>query len=116
MKKQQIKTRLRNILSIAPQLHDIIVSSATVEEKKDNIHTWLSDILVETYKDNSNIKPLEYSLVHDAITVFRRILSDRSEKLAGYSFIGYLVTLSTASNDEVFERPTTGFLRNWNAW
>ena len=109
MKKQQIKTRLRNILSIAPQLHDIIVSSATVEEKKDDVHTWLSDILVRTYKDNSNIKPLEYSLVHDAITVFRRILSDRSEKLAGYSFIGYLVTLSTASNDEVFERPTTGF-------
>ena len=109
MKKQQIKTRLRNILSIAPQLNDIIVSSATVEEKKDDVHTWLSDILVKTYKDNSNIKPLEYSLVHDAITVFRRILSDRSEKLAGYSFIGYLVTLSTASNDEVFERPTAGF-------
>jgi lysine 2,3-aminomutase len=109
MKKQQIKTRLRNILSIAPQLHDIIVSSATVEEKKDDVHTWLSDILAGTYKDNSNIKPLEYSLVHDAITVFRRILSDRSEKLAGYSFIGYLVTLSTASNDVVFERPTAGF-------
>ncbi|MGB5746788.1 MAG: KamA family radical SAM protein [Desulfobacterales bacterium] len=109
MRKQQIKTRLRNILSIAPQLHDIIVSSATVEEKKDDVHTWLSDILAETYKDNSNIKPLEYSLVHDAITVFRRILSDRSEKLAGYSFIGYLVTLSTASNDVVFERPTAGF-------
>jgi lysine 2,3-aminomutase len=29
--------------------------------------------------------------------------------LAGYSFIGYLVTLLTASNDEVFERPTVGF-------
>ncbi|MFC1798968.1 KamA family radical SAM protein, partial [Thermodesulfobacteriota bacterium] len=78
-------------------------------EKKDNVHNWLSDILAETYKDNSNIKPLEYILVHDAINVFRRILSDRSEKLAGYSFIGYLVTLLTASNDEVFERPTAGF-------
>jgi len=109
MKKQQIKTRLRNILSIAPQLHDIIVSFATVEEIKDDVHTWLSDILAETYKDNSNIKPLEYILVHDAINVFRRILSDRSEKLAGYSFIGYLVTLLTASNDEVFERPTASF-------
>ncbi|MGB5991416.1 MAG: KamA family radical SAM protein [Desulfobacterales bacterium] len=109
MKKQQIKTRLRNILSIAPQLHDIIVSSATVEEIKDDVHTWLSDILAETYKDNSNIKPLEYILVHDAINVFRRILSDRSEKLAGYSFVGYLITLLTASNDEVFERPTAGF-------
>jgi len=88
MKKQQIKTRLRNILSLAPRLHDIIVSSATVEEKKDDDYTWLSDILAETYKDNFNIKPLEYILVHDAITVFRRFLSDRSEKLAGYSFIG----------------------------
>jgi lysine 2,3-aminomutase len=109
MKKQQIKTRLRKILSIAPQLHNILVSSATLEEKKDDIHTWLSDRLAETYKDNSNIKPLEYILVHEAITVFRRIVSDRSEKLAGYSFIEYLVILSTASNDEVFERPTAGF-------
>ncbi|MGA8179359.1 MAG: KamA family radical SAM protein [Desulfobacterales bacterium] len=109
MKKQQIKTRLRNILSIAPQLHDVIVSSTTVEEIKDNVRTWLSDILAETYKNNSNIKPLEYILVHDAINVFRRILSDRSEKLAGYSFIGYLVTLLTASDDEVFERPSAGF-------
>jgi lysine 2,3-aminomutase len=109
MKKQQIKTRLRNILSIAPQLHDIIVSSATVEEIKDDVHTWLSDILAETYKDNSNIKPLEYILVHDAINVFRRILSDRSEKLAGYSFVGYLITLLTASNDEVLEPPKAGF-------
>ena len=109
MKKQQIKTRVQNILSIAPQLHDIIVSSATVEEKKNDVHAWLSDILAETYKDNFNIKPLEYILVHDAISVFRRIISDSSEKLAGYSFIGYLVTLSTASNDDVFERPTTGF-------
>jgi len=109
MKKQHIKTRLRKILSIAPQLHDIIVSSATVEEIKDEVHTWLSDLLAEAYKDNSNIKPLEYILVHDAINVFRRILADRSEKLAGYSFIGYLATLLTASNDEVFERPTAGF-------
>jgi len=109
MKKQQIKTRLRNILSIAPQLHDIIMSSATIEEKKDDVHTWLSDLLAETYKDNSKIKPLEYILVHDAINVFRRIISDRSEKLAGYSFMGYLITLLTASNDEVFERPTAGF-------
>jgi len=109
MNKHQIKMRLRNILSIAPQLHDIIVSSATVEEKRNDVHTWLSDILADTYKGNSNIKPLEYILIHDAINVFRRILSDRSEKLAGYSFLGYLVTLLTASNDEVFERPTAGF-------
>jgi len=102
MKKQQIKTRLRSILSIAPQLHDIIVSSATIEEKKDDVHTWLSDILVKTYKDNSNIKPLEYSLVHDAITVFRRILSDRSEKLAGYSFSGLHQTRRSQSSPDAF--------------
>jgi len=63
----------------------------------------------ETYKDNSNIKPLEYILVRDAINVFRRIFSDRSEKVAGFSFLEYLVTLLTASSDENFERPTAGF-------
>jgi lysine 2,3-aminomutase len=109
MNKHQIKTRLRNILSISPLLHDIIVSSATVEEKRDEIHTWLSDMLADTYKDNTDIQPLEYMLAHDAINVFRRILADRSEKVAGFSLLEYLITLLTASNDEDFERPTAGF-------
>jgi lysine 2,3-aminomutase len=109
MKKQQIQTRLRNILSIAPQLNDIIVSSDTVEKKKDDVRTWLSGILAETYKDNSNIKALEYILVREAINIFQKIVSDRSEKLTGYSLIGYLVTLLTDSDNGVFERPTAGF-------
>jgi len=109
MTKQQIKTRMRNILSIAPQLHDILISSATKEEKKADIHIWLSDSLAETYRDNSNIQPLSYILARNAINVFRNILSDRSEKMADYSFTGYLVTLLTASDDVKFERPTAGF-------
>ena len=80
MKNQQIKTRLRNIFSISPQLLDIIESPDTVEKKKDNVRTWLSEILAETYKDNSNIKALEYIQAREAINVFRSILSDRSEK------------------------------------
>jgi len=109
MTKQQIKTRMRNILSIAPQLHDILVSSATNEEKKSDTHIWLSDMLADTYKENSNIQPLKYILARNAINVFRNILSDRSEKMAAYSFIGYLVTLLTASSDDKFERPSAGF-------
>jgi len=109
MKKQQIRTRLGNILSIAPQLHAIIESSDTVEKKRENVRAWLSDILSETYKDNSSIEALEYILAREAINVFRRILSDRSEKLVGYSLIGYLVTLLTGSDNEVFEHPTAGF-------
>ena len=109
MNKHQIKIRLRNILSIAPQLHDILVSYDTVEKKKENVRAWLSDILSETYKDNSSIESLEYILSREAINVFRRILSGRNEKLAGYSLIGYLVTLLTGSDNEVFERPTAGF-------
>jgi lysine 2,3-aminomutase len=109
MKKQQIKNRLRNILSISPQLLDIIESSDTVEKKKDDVRTWLSGILAETYKDNSNIRPLEYILVREAISIFQKIASDRSEKLAGYSLIGYLVSLLTDSDNGVLERPTAGF-------
>ncbi len=109
MNKHQIKTRLLNILSIAPQLRDILMSFATYEEKKADIHIWLSDMLAETYKDNSNIQPLKYILARNAINVFRNILSDRSEKMADYSFTGYLVTLLTASDDDKFERPTAGF-------
>jgi lysine 2,3-aminomutase len=109
MTRQQIKNRLRSILSIAPQLLEIIISSATLEEKKATALNWLADMLAKTYTDNRDIPPLEYILVHSAIGVFLKVLSDRSEKLAGYSFFGYIVTLLTASKDENFERPTAGF-------
>jgi lysine 2,3-aminomutase len=109
MTKQQIKIRMRNILSIAPQLHDILISSATIGKKKTAIHLWLSDMLAETFKGNANIQPLKYILARNANNVFLSILSDRSEKMADHSFIGYLVTLLTASIDDKFERPTAGF-------
>jgi lysine 2,3-aminomutase len=109
MTKKQIKTRLWNILSGSPQLRDILISPASVEEKKSAIHSWLSDVLTETYTDNRDIQPLEYILVRDAINVFRKIVAERSEKMAGYSFIGYLVALLSASKDENPQRPTAGF-------
>ncbi len=109
MTKQQIQNRLRNILSIAPQLYEILISSATNEEKKAASRTWLSGMLAETYKDNRNISPLEYILVREAINVFLRVTSDRAENVAGFSFFGYLVAFLTASNHENLERPTAGF-------
>lgn len=109
MTKQQIKNRLWKILSIAPQLREILISSATNEEKRAAARTWLSGMLAETYKDNRNIPPLEYILVREAINVFLRVTSDRSENVAGFSFFGYLVAFLTASNQETLERPTAGF-------
>ena len=73
------------------------------------IRAWLSDMLSDTYSDNPDIQPLEYILVRDTIAIFRKILSGRSEQIAGYSFLGYLSALLEKSNEEKVERPSPGF-------
>ncbi len=100
---------MRNILAIAPQLMEIVEDSGSIDEKRAAIRIWLSDMLAETYTDNLDIPPLEYILVRDAINVFRKLLSKRSEKMAGYSFLGYLITLLTAGEGANFQHPAAGF-------
>jgi len=109
MTRRRLSTRLRKILAIAPQLHDILASSQTVAAKKAAIRSWLSHMLAATYEENPSIHPLKFILARNAINLFLSMLSDRNEKVAGYSFLGCLDTLATASSDGNFKRPAAGF-------
>ena len=109
MRRKRIKERLLRVLEKAPPLKEIMLSSETVESKRSKIRRFLSDKLVETFDDNPQIPPLEWILTRDAITVFRNLLSTRSEERAGYSFLQYLDDLLHRENLKGMERPQSGF-------
>jgi lysine 2,3-aminomutase len=94
---------------MVPELKAILLSDADLEDKKDRIRSWLGSKLAETFEQNPDIPPLEYILQRDAIAVFRKILSQRNEQLAGYSLIGYLNDFLNGVIDPDFGKPSPAF-------
>ncbi len=90
MTNKRIQNRLSDIMAHSPALKQIFLSKDTIETKRSKIRKFLSRMLVATFDDHPTIPPLEWVLTRDAINVCRRILSKRSERLAGFSLIEYL--------------------------
>jgi len=110
MEKEKIRKRLLKILEIAPALKDIMLSSDGLKIKRKKIRGFLSEMLTATFEDDPKIPPLEWIMTRDAITVFRHILSTRSERLAGFSLLAYLNDiLHSKDPKEVVEKPSPGF-------
>ncbi len=103
------KVKLLNILNISKDLKRILLSRAGLEEKRNEISQWLLGILQETYMGNPDIPPLEYILTRNTIAVFQKMISLRSEKLAGFSILEYLCDLLDRPAGKTIEPPTPGF-------
>ncbi len=88
--KEKAKKRLLSILEMVPSLKKIIVSDDSLEKKRKKIRNLLNAMLINTYDDNPDLPSLAWVLSRDAILVFRNITSRRSEKVAGFSLLGYL--------------------------
>ena len=88
--EEKAKKRLLNILDSIPPLKKIMVSTVPLEKKRKKIRELLNIMLIKTYDDNPNLPSLAWLLTRDAIVVFRNLISRRSEKIAGFNFLGYL--------------------------
>lgn len=107
MDKTKIRNKLLRILDTAPALKEAFLSSASVDVQREKIRDFLSNLIVTTYDDET--QPLEWVLVRDAIRVFRTILSPRSERLVGYSFLQYIHDLLYEENFKKIEKPSPDF-------
>ena len=107
LKKNQ--QRLMRILDNAPEIKAIFLSQDPLEEKRVKILGFLARMQAKTFSDEPAIPPLEWVLARDAIQVFRSLLSTRSERLAGYSFIGYFNGLLHRNLPVDQPRPHAGY-------
>lgn len=110
MRKEKIKENFLCIFNIVPGLKKILISADTLEIKRKRLRYFLSDMLIETFEDNPSIHPLEWILARDAIRIFMNILSLRSEKLTGFSFLAYTNDILNNHNElQDSEKPSAGF-------
>lgn len=110
MEREKIRSRLLKILDLAPPIKEILLSEAPLDDKRQSIRHFLEDMLRRTLEDDPAVPPLECIQVRDAIRVFESILSRRSERLAGYSLLGYLNDLLHRPDYHGLDRPSPGFL------
>ncbi|UCE39787.1 MAG: KamA family radical SAM protein [Candidatus Aminicenantes bacterium] len=108
--EKKAKKRLLNILESIPPLKDIMLSTDPLEKKRHDIRELLNSMLINTYDDNPDLPSLTWMLSRDAILVFRNIISRRSEKVAGFSFLGYLNELIHKDRKSVNTPPSPDFL------
>lgn len=109
MEKEKIRNKLLRILDIAPALKEILISSESVDIKRNKIRRFLADVHAATFGHNHTVPPLEWILTRDTIRVFRTIIWPRSEILAGYSFLKYLDDLLHAESLREIEKPRPDF-------
>nr|MBC8362441.1 hypothetical protein [Candidatus Desulfatibia profunda] len=103
------RNRLLNILNISPDLKAILLTTDPVEIKRDKIKKKFSEIIIATLNDEQTIPPLEWVMTRDAVTIFRTIISPRSEMLAGYSLLAYIDDLLNKPQLAGRPEPDPGF-------
>ncbi len=106
---ENVRKRILKILRNVPELEEILLSEEDLETKRQKIKYFLSDILMATFEDHPTIPPLEWILTRSAINVFRSILANRSERLAGFSLLGYLNEVLHEPGTKCLEKPNPGF-------
>lgn len=106
---KKAKKRLLSILGSIPALKKILVSTDPLEKKRKKLRELLNTMLINTYDDNPDLPSLSWMLSRDAILVFRNITSRRSEKVAGFSFLGYLNELIHKEKSSVNNAPSPDF-------
>ncbi|HKI49176.1 MAG TPA: KamA family radical SAM protein, partial [Desulfobacteria bacterium] len=108
MEKSKIRNRLLRILDIAPALKEALLSTSSIDDQRENFRNFLSSLFEKTH-DDETLSPLEWILVRDTIRVLLTILSPRSERLVGFSFLQYLNDLLYKENYRDIPKPTPDF-------
>ena len=108
MEKARTRNRLLKILDIAPALKEALLSTSSVDAQREKFRDFLSGLFEKTH-DDETLSPLEWILVRDAIRVLLTILSPRSERLAGYSFLQYINDLLYKEKFRDIPKPTPDF-------
>lgn len=102
--------RLRQILAIDSTISEIFSSPIALEEKRLRLRQHLTDTLASMVDGKEQIPSLEWVICRDANEVLRNILTERSEELAGFSFIKYIDDLLNSPSSSGQPQLTSDFL------
>ncbi|NOR15907.1 MAG: KamA family radical SAM protein [Candidatus Aminicenantes bacterium] len=101
------KQRLLKILAMSPPIQGILLSKRDIEDKRIKLREVLDEMLLASFEED--VPSLQWIFMRDTIRVFRKILSIRGEKLAGFSPLKYMNDILHDSASKDFPKPSPGF-------
>lgn len=107
--EERFKNRVLKALEPLPGLRKILISKDPLEKKRTKVRALLNSLLIKTFDDNPTLPSLKWVMTRDTILVFRNIISKRSEKLAQFSFLGYLNNLIHSNKKNSVPQPSPDF-------
>ncbi len=110
----RLKNKLLRILDQIPALKEIMISDDDLEEKRKKIRKLLAKRLIGTFDDTPEIPSLMWVLTRDAIEIFSRIISIRSETLSEFSFLKYMNDIIHEGKKNTATKPSPGFFAELN--
>jgi len=110
----RLKNKLLRILDQIPILKEIMISDDDLEEKRKKIRKMLAERLISTFDDIPGLHSLKWVLTRDAIGIFRKIISIRSETLSEFSFLKYVNDMIHEGKKDTVTKPSPGFFAELN--
>ncbi|MDD5476139.1 MAG: KamA family radical SAM protein [Syntrophales bacterium] len=112
MGRDEIKNRVLGLFETAPRLRNILLASNDVEIIRKEIRLYLYNELMVHYDRNRSpdYHPLIWIAIRQAIATFENILSRRNERMAGFSFLQYIIDILHKQEGTRQEEPSPGFL------
>ncbi len=110
----RVKRRLLRILAPLPNFKKKLTSDFSLEKKREELREYLTNIIISNLEDDINLPSLKWVLSHEAVQVFRNLLSRRNERMSGHSFLKYLDKIINSDNYRRLEKPSPAFLAELN--
>ncbi|MEB3845709.1 MAG: KamA family radical SAM protein, partial [Desulfurococcales archaeon] len=92
-----------------PAIYEILRTSSTVEEARRRLFDYLNELEWDYFTGKRVEHPLIEATAHDAIKVFRNIISPRNEVYTGFSALTYLWRIARG-DEKALEEVDVGFL------
>ena len=95
-----------------PEIFKLLKESENLKEVRQKLFEFCKDLEWKYREGKEELHKLEYATALEAIKVFNNLISLRNEKIAGFSTLDYLWSL-TKDNQEITEEVSDGFLEEF---
>ncbi len=106
------KSLIEELRSENPEIFRLLKESKDSKEAKQRLFKFSKDLEWKYRAGEEELHKLDYATALEAIKVFNNFISPRNEKIAGFSTLDYLWSL-TKDNQEITEEISEGFLEEF---
>ena len=106
------KNLIQKLWKENPKFYKILKESENLKEARKKLFKFSKDLEWKYREGEEELHKLDYATALEAIKVFNNFISPRNEKIAGFSTLDYLWSL-TKDNQEITEEISEGFLEEF---